>query len=87
VGRAQDVQVINLGRLDDGAGPGHRRVFGEFQVKGFADTREQNLGIVEHRVGEPDRQDNRRRHDRPSQWSATRLIDSGHPTDARSGGE
>jgi len=83
VGGAQDVDRINLNRIDDSDGPEDRPVVDQFVVNFFAALGEKLLGVVEPAMPEPFGEDNRCRYDGPGQRSTTRLIDAGDRRDTK----
>ncbi len=77
VGGAQDIEAIHLGRIHSRHGPGHAGVSGQLTENRRAACGRKFLGIVQVPVGEPFRQDDRRRHHRTGQRTAPGLVDPG----------
>ncbi len=84
VSGAEDVDRINLDRIDDSDRPRDQFVRNQFLVNFFATFRQQLLGIVQPPVLEFFRQDYSRRDDRSGQRAAPRFINAGDRGDTES---
>jgi len=78
VGRAQNVDRIDLDGIDRADRPRDRRVRDQFVINFFAFLRQQLLRIVQLFMPEFFRKNNRCRYDGPSQCAAPRFIDAGN---------
>ena len=81
VGGAQDIDRINLDRIDNSDGPGDRLVVDQFVVNFFAPFGEKLLGVVQPAMPKFFGENDRGRYDRPGQRAAARFIDAGDRRD------
>jgi hypothetical protein len=84
VGRAQNIDRIDLDRIDNADRPGNRVVRDEIAVDLLAFFWEKLLRIVQLSVPEFLRENDRRRYDRAGQRTTSRFIDAGNRGDAES---
>lgn len=77
VGRAQDIDGIDLRGIDHSDGPRDRGVVDQFMVNFFAAVGEELLRIVEPAMPEFFRKNNGGGYDRPRQRPAPGLVDAG----------
>jgi hypothetical protein len=82
VGGAQDIDRVDLHRIDDSDGPDDRAIGDEIVINFFAFLREQLLGVVETPVPKFFRQNNRGGYDRARECAAPSFIDAGDGRDA-----
>ena len=80
---AQDIDRINLNRIDNSDRPGDLLAVDQFVVNLLASLREKLLGIVEPAMPEFFRENNGRSYDRPGQRAAARFIDPGDRRDTK----
>ena len=77
VGRAQDVDGVDLNRIDDADRPCDPAVRDEIAIDFFPLLRQQLFRVVQLPVPELFRKNNRGRHDRPRERAAARFVDPG----------
>ena len=82
MGGAEDVDAIDLERIDDANSPGDIVIRGELAVNFFATFRLELLGIVQPFVAEFFRKNDRGGDDGTGERAATGLIDPGNSGEA-----
>ena len=83
MGGAQDIDRVNLNRIDYSDGPRDRAVRDQFVIDFFAALREKLLGVVQPAMPEFFGEDDCRRYNRTGQRAATRFIDAGDRRDTK----
>jgi hypothetical protein len=76
VSGAEDIDGVDLNRIDDSHRPRDRFVCDQFAVNFFTPFREELLGIIQPAMPKSFRKDDRRRDDRAGQRAASRFIDA-----------
>ena len=84
VGRAQNIDRVDLDRVDDADRPGDRIVRNQIVVNFFALLRQKLLRVVQLSVPEFLRENNRRRYDWSGQRATPRFVDARDRGDAES---
>jgi hypothetical protein len=83
VGGAQDIDRINLDRIDDADGPRDRLGVHQFLVNLLAAFGEKLLGVVEPAMAKFFGEDDRSGYDRAGERAAARFIDAGDRRDTK----
>lgn len=83
VGGAEDVDRVNLKRIDDSDRPGDCLVGDQFVIDFFTAFGEKLLGVVQSGVAKFFGEDHRRRYDRAGERAAARFIEAGDRRDTQ----